>query len=155
LKRLRDIIDQIEDTVKVLRSFYLYASIKPQAKQSVAFGKGHGFTPPKKRAYLKNLGKKLAESYPTQMKVCGLVRLTVLLSFPWRETDCKSLLWALMEESPDVDNLYKPVADSLQEICLKNDSQVVSIRVQKIRSEDVGILVKVEEVMANRAIQLG
>lgn len=153
-----DLLKNFDSTLRVLRWDYLYAEIKPQPKQSVRFGRGKGgkmgraFPDKKKLAYTKELAKLLEQSWQKKAKFCGHIRLTVMYSFPWREEDkpMKTLGWILMGESPDLDNCYKPVADVLQKLCYANDSQIVEVRMRKVRADFVGIYVGIEHVMAKR-----
>lgn len=147
-------MDTFEDTWRVLRAWdILFEDIKPQAKQSVRFTRtGHAHPDRKKEKYVKDLVSMLRRGYNGPC-IQGKVRLTVIYSFPWRKEDkpYRSLGWIPMVEKPDVvDNLNKPLADAMQGICFTNDSIVVEIRARKIRSDLLGIMARVEEVVPIR-----
>ena len=148
---LRNLLDHFDEHCLVIRSFYVWATIFPEAKQSTSFGKGHAFTPKKKRAYLKKLAELLKQSVDFE-KICGTVRLTILYSFPWRNEDkpLRSLGWIFMSERPDIDNLQKPLLDSLQKFCLADDAQVVEVKARKIRTSEPCIVVRIDEIRPAR-----
>jgi Holliday junction resolvase RusA-like endonuclease len=133
----------------VLRSFYAYAEIKIQAKQSTQFGKGHSFTPKKKREYVEKLTKLLVDSYDGP-KILGSVRLSVIYCFPWRKQDFKSLGWVFKGTRLDLDNATKPLMDAIQDRMFGDDAQVVEMRARKIHTGWQGIAVRVDEVMPKR-----
>lgn len=133
----------------IIRTEFLEVMITPQAKQSTRFTKfGHAFTPTKKRKYVADLVECFREHNIKQFE--GRLRVTVVYSFKWRQSDkaiAKTQSWAYMDKRPDIDNLFKPVADALQASgVIKDDGQIVEVRVRKIRSPDDGIAIKVEQI---------
>ena len=148
---LKSLIDNFESSVRVLRSAYFCLDVKLKAKQSTSFGKGHAFTPPEKRKYLKELVKLIKQSY-SGPKFCGLIRITLIYSFPWRKIDKgrESLGWVLMSSHVDLDNLHKPVLDALEGILFNDDCKVVVSREMKIRSSFSGVAILVDEIVAKR-----
>ncbi len=133
----------------VIRTEYLQADIKPEAKQSTRFTKlGHAFTSEKKRKYVASLVE-IFEAHKIQL-FTGRLRVTVVYSFLWRKSDkqkAKQQSWAYMDKRPDIDNLFKPVADALDKANLfSDDSQIVEVRARKIRSSSEGIAIKIEEI---------
>jgi len=155
--RTQMLLDRWDDSVAVTRTEYTYANVKPQPKQSTRFGKGRAFTSAKKRAYVKLLGEELAKHFTGKAPLSGDVRVSVLYSFPWRQSDkdvVRDLGWAFMNVRPDVDNLFKPLADSLQGICFDDDGQVVEVRARKIRSDEQGIAVRLDTVIRNGSLNV-
>lgn len=144
-------LDDFELGLTVIRAEYLVLNIKPKAKQSTTFGRKRAFTSKKKKGYILDLCRQIEEKYKAP-KLCGQIRVTVLYSFPWRIKDkhIKDLEWILATAGTDVDNLTKPVFDSLQGICFENDSEIVELRARKIRSEFMGIAMRLDEVLVNR-----
>lgn len=148
---LRHLLDEWEAPIKIIRTGYLVAFEGPQAKQSTSFGGRHAFTPSKKRKYVKDLVRHFRACYDG-VRLQGMIRLTVLFCFPWPQTEVafRSLGWALTDKHIDVDNLLKPVKDSLSGIIMNDDSQVVEVRARKIRYKCGMIAVRVDEVVPNR-----
>jgi Holliday junction resolvase RusA-like endonuclease len=145
-KDLRQLLDELSTSLAVVETRYLYAEIKPQAKQSTSFGKGRAFTPKKKREYLTSLATLLAQSHDGS-RLTGEVSVSVLYCFPWRKIDKVQTGWALMDKRPDIDNLHKPLADCLEVIgILSDDAQIVEVIARKIRYEVPNISVKLEKV---------
>jgi Holliday junction resolvase RusA-like endonuclease len=140
------LLDQLETPLLVLASQYLYAEMKPQAKQSAAFGGGRAYVPKKKRLYLEELSSKLAQSW-NGVPIIGKVRVVAIYSFPWRKIDKNPTGWALMDRRPDIDNLFKPLADCLEAIgLLGDDAQIVEMTARKIRHSIPAIYVRVDQV---------
>lgn len=152
---MRDMLDNFDGYTRVLRTWYAQIDIRPQAKQSTQFsGKTkRAFTPAKKRRYVEAVTKLFRESYKG-VKLSGCVRLTVIYSFPFSQLDLETgkdkLAWVFTAHPPDVDNLFKPLADAMSDFCFKNDAQIVDLRVRKIKAASVGIWIRVDEVMPNR-----
>ena len=141
------LLDEFTTPLEVVESKYLYAEIKPQAKQSTSFGQGRAFTSKKKREYLTSLATLLAQSHDgTTLE--GELRVVALYSFPWRKIDKVKTGWALMSKRPDIDNLHKPLADCLEAIGLfGDDAQIVEVSARKIRYEIPGIFVRVDRII--------
>jgi Holliday junction resolvase RusA-like endonuclease len=141
---------RLEDAAAaIIRTEFLEAMIKPQAKQTTRFTKfGHAFTPAKKRQYVADLVEMFKAHEIKQFE--GRLRVTVVYSFVWRKSDAKiakKQSWAYMDKRPDIDNLFKPVADALQgSNVIKDDGQIVEVRVRKIRSPQDGIAIKIEQI---------
>ena len=49
-----------------------------------------------------------------------------------------------------MDNLLKPVKDSLKKIIMVDDAQIVEVRARKIRYDRGLVVVRVDEIMAER-----
>lgn len=155
---LQKMLSSLEESIKVLRTWYLYIELVPEAKQSVRFGGGKGkcWVDPKKAAYLKKLKKALKESY-TGPVLKGMIRATVLYCFPWPESEVTtfgSLGWSLTDLHIDLDNLQKPLKDAMAGLIYTNDSQIVEIRCRKIRYHKGMIAVRIDEVMPQRLWKL-
>lgn len=155
--RTQLLLDRWDESVAISRTEYTYANLKPQPKQSTRFGKGRAFTSAKKRAYMKSLAEELSKHFTGSTPMAGDIRVSVLYAFPWRQSDpdvVRDLGWAFMNVRPDVDNLFKPLADAMQGVCFADDGQVVEVRARKIRSDDEGIAVRLDSVLRNSALNL-
>lgn len=136
----------------VSHTVFLFSGQTPQAKQSTKFTlAGHAYTPSKKRKYLNDLTQDFIKSLPKgYVTLSGRLRVSVVYSFPWRKSDSKiskRQSWAYMDKRPDADNLFKPVGDALQLAdVIQDDSQIVELRVRKIRTEYPGVAVKIEQI---------
>ena len=129
-------------------TWYAYAELVPQSKQSTNFGRGRAWTSPKKRQYLKDLAALLRKDL-TGVALSGKIRLTVVYCFPWRQSDKamqRQLGWAFMDKRPDIDNLTKPLCDALQSVALADDAQIVELRARKIRSDVPCIAVRIDTI---------
>ena len=148
---LQILLNSFDDTLKVIRSYYVWATAVPQAKQSTQFGRGRAWTPPKKRAYLKGLSDQFEQTY-SGPRLYGLFRVTVLFCFPWRQSDkaVRQLGWSLADHRVDLDNLWKPVADTLQKVCISDDCRIIESRARKIRYSTGCVAVRLDEVQASR-----
>jgi Holliday junction resolvase RusA-like endonuclease len=146
-------LDNWQSLLKPIRTFYLQVEIKPQAKQSVRFNRrtGRAFPDVVKQKYVADVVEQLKAQY-VGAPICGHVRLTCVYSFPWTK-DTKSMVslgWVLKADDPDLDNLQKPLADALNGVCLGDDAQIVCVQSIKVRSNLIGIAIKIEEVMIDR-----
>lgn len=152
---LKDLLDNWDRPIKVIRTGYLQAVESPQAKQSVRFGNRRAFPDTKKVKYVKALADAFKADYGGP-PLKGMLRLTILYCFPWtqKQKAMESLGWALTDKHVDVDNLLKPVKDALKKIIMDDDSQVVDVRARKIRYKTALIVVRVDEVMPDRSANL-
>lgn len=136
----------------VTRTHFVNADIPPQPKQSTRFAaRGHAYTSPKKRKYVNDLVSLFRECMGSGFTTfTGRLRVTVVYSFPWRKSDSKvskNQSWAYMDKRPDIDNLFKPVADALQQAAIiHDDGQIVEVRARKIRAKNPGIFCKIEQI---------
>ena len=139
-------------SASVTRTHFVSANIAPQPKQSTRFASsGHAYTPPKKKKYVNDLVQLFRECMGPGFTVFnGRLRVTVVYSFAWRKSDAKTAKnqsWAYMNKRPDIDNLFKPVADALQQAAIIfDDGQIVEVRARKIRAENPGIFCKIEQI---------
>lgn len=146
---LKDILDSVPAIGRIKRTEYAHVPLVPQAKQSVRFTKfGPAYPSKKKAQYMKDLKGFLRSSFAAE-PMTGPLRITLLFCFPWRKTEKKDVRakeWALMDKRPDIDNLMKPFFDACNDICFDDDGQIVGVHAIKIRTEEPGIFVKLEEL---------
>ena len=120
--------------------------IRPRPVQSVKFGGGHGFHPPKVTAYKAQL-RGLVAKYGPPEPLRGPLRLEATFVLPVLKRD-KGRLWWWHDTKPDLTNLVKPLEDALQGPVVTNDSQIVAHGVKKIREPGEGeIRVEVTELI--------
>jgi Holliday junction resolvase RusA-like endonuclease len=146
---LRMQLDSFEESLRVVRTGYVHCQLKPQAKQSTRWGRGHAHTSKAKRKYMQELAKQVRQTYNGPL-LDGLIRVTVIYSFPWRKKDTSKTRqsgWMLMPQVPDIDNLLKPFDDSMQGHCYADDSRIVEVRARKMRSDFVCIAARLDEVV--------
>jgi len=148
----KTMLENFDVLVTPVRREFVIFEIPIQSKQSVSFGRGHAFTSSKKRKYVKELEENIKKNYK-KSKMNGDIRVTILYSFPWTKDTIfySTMHWVLMGKEPDVDNLYKPIADSMQGTCFTKDSEVCELRVRKIRSNFYGIAIMLEQIIVDRA----
>jgi len=148
-------LDNFHEMVKVVRTGHMFLMVRPEPKQSTSFDtrkKGKkAFTSRRKEKYVTGLAEQIKKQW-NQPKIMGRVRITALYSFPWRSNDkvIRMMLWDLMSTAPDIDNLYKPLADAMEKICFDNDSRVVCVQAMKIRSDKTFIAIRLDEIMPRR-----
>jgi Holliday junction resolvase RusA-like endonuclease len=86
-----------------------------------------------------------SEPLETPVSVFCYVRLPVPKSYPKKRTEaCLSGLEKPMKK-PDIDNIFKSIADGLNGIVYHDDCQIVSINVKKVYSCQAGVDVMVRE----------
>ena len=143
---VRKQLDGFETSLVIVESKYFHAELKPQAKQSTSFGGGRAYIPKKKRMYLEELSTKLGQCFDGH-PFEGQVRVAVVYTFPWRRVDKNRETWALMDKRPDIDNLFKPLADCLEAVgVFGDDAQIVEVTARKIRHDIPAISVKISKV---------
>ena len=123
-------------------------AITPQAKQSVAGGKGKFYTPTRKRAYVDALRTYIMGSPPSRLLV-GPVRLSVTFIWPYRKSTAKRDRGGLIDKvtRPDMDNLLKPLKDAMSGVVYHDDSEVSRYGcVEKYHGPQAKIRVLVEEL---------
>lgn len=108
---------------------------------------------PKTEAYEKTLAEAgalfMRGRAPTENPVALLVHVFKEIPASWSKTDkAKAEAGYIVPTSkPDGDNYLKAVQDSLNEICFKDDSQVVDARVIKRYSTEPALRVEVREMI--------
>ena len=140
-----------EGAVRVVRTIYLQVEETPQAKQSTQFGRGRSWTPKKKVEYIKRLSSSFSEQHNGSI-LLGQLRLTVVYCFPWtaKQKPFRQLGWSFTDHTVDLDNLLKPLKDSLKGVVLRDDSQIVEVRTRKIRYVVGMLAVRIDEILPNR-----
>lgn len=138
--------------VRVIRKEYIKIETRPQAKQSTKFNgkQRRAYTSPSKRKYILEIEKEIKRQFEGKQKIKGLVRITVLYVFPWRQKEDKRLQkhveWNFHEIRPDIDNLSKLILDAMKDVCYSDDCVVVGLSAYKIRSNKPGYWVLIEEI---------
>jgi len=147
--QLKELLDSVPTIGRVVRTEYAYVPLVPQAKQSVNFTRfGPAYPTKKKVKYMKDLKGFLRSSFAAE-QMTGPLRITLVFCFPWRKAEKKAVRakgWSFMDKRPDIDNLMKPFFDSCNDICFDDDGQIVSVQAIKIRTDEPGIFVKLEEL---------
>lgn len=141
IDKLKD-LDTLNTVCKIGRSSWTHADIRPKPKQSTTFGHGHAYIKKDVKEYIENLNNQLFHNWSDYTPFDCPVKILVVFSFPFLK---KETVERFKPTQPDVDNLMKPVQDSLKKI-LKNDSQIVYPEVIKIHSSNQFVFLKVMEV---------
>ena len=99
-----------------------------------------------KKILLLNMSKKAPET-----PLDGCFQLIVVITFPWLKGHGKRLkerCRALrMNKKPDIDNLVKIIADSLEKSgCIVNDSRIARMVIEKRYGDDTGIQYKLTPI---------
>ncbi len=117
----------------------------PIPKQSVKMGKGHGYVPKRIKEYCTFLEKWWDNNYEKGVQG-GPIELEIIFCFPFKKSDypyCNKVNFILDMTRRDLDNLIKPVKDSMQNRVVRNDSGIVLERACKIRQKVPGIVIQV------------
>ena len=92
----------------------------------------------------------LLQRYKPDKAFEGPVSLEVVYTYPWRKSETKknrAMGWMWMPVRPDLDNLFKLFADTMTRLGYWNDdSQVVSLLLNKRWGDEPGIKVRVTEL---------
>jgi Holliday junction resolvase RusA-like endonuclease len=119
--------------------------VRPQSKQSTRFfndknnGKLRSCTDPKKANYVRTLSN-LARVHKKNAKSEKPLALTVTFKFK------HSKKRGYRAAGADLDNLLKPLKDSMNKIIYKDDKQIVSVMASKFYSEEDSIEVLIHEL---------
>ena len=149
IEGLKKHLDNFDAQVEVLRTYYAWAAVKAQSKQSTRFS-GHSYTDKKKRAYVEELANQLSGELRSA-NLAGPIGVTLLYSFPWLKKDQElNIEWALMIARPDIDNLMKPVLDALQTKLEFDDGRVCQVKARKIRLLFPAVAVRLDVVREKR-----
>ena len=122
---------------------------KPQGKGRTRSSNGKHYTPEEtvmyenwiKICYQQQANKHLGE---------GPISLTLTIYYPIPKSATKGKRLAMENNiirptiKPDSDNVLKAVADSLNKIAYKDDSQIVSVKVEKYYSDNPGLVITLE-----------
>ena len=110
-------------------------------KQRPRFSHGHAYTPKKTLDYEKKVKEEYLKEYPTgiafenkPLEMLLNVYMAVPKSFSKKKRD-HMICFEYPTKRPDSDNLIKSVADALNGVCYTDDSQIVTVQVNKIWSE--------------------
>lgn len=129
--------------------FYVHGDAVPYTRVVPSkFGKP--FTPPKAAAYKAAIQIEAMKHAPDVLLEGPIeVNLKVSKAVPasWsKKKQFQALTGAVRPTAkPDIDNLYKIVADALNGIIWRDDAQVVSITAEKWYSERPGICVEIRQ----------
>jgi Holliday junction resolvase RusA-like endonuclease len=123
----------------------------PVAKGRVRVYNGHGVTPQKTRDYEAYVQAMYRQQCGGQM-LQGGVKLSVMAYMPIPKS-VNALTKRLMQEGkirptkrPDIDNIYKSIADALNEVAYKDDSGIVQAYAAKWYDVAPRVEVAVEEL---------
>tara|TARA_R110001632_G_scaffold72038_1_gene166807 strand:- start:67 stop:471 length:405 start_codon:yes stop_codon:yes gene_type:complete len=132
---------------------FLTVKGEPVAKGRPRFGNGRTYTP-KKTVDAENNIKLLALKVGFE-KLYGPLRMTITFEMripkSWPAQSKKEALEGIIRptKTPDIDNLFKLVADSLQgdNMIYQDDNQIVEIMAVKRYSADPKTIILIEEVI--------
>lgn len=102
---------------------------------------GIAYTPGKTQGY-ENLVKMCYMEQGNKVKLEGRVQLSMLAYFQIPKSKSKKMQKAMEEQEirptkrPDIDNILKGVLDALNKLAYDDDSQIVSVRVEKFYSHE-------------------
>ena len=132
---------------------FLTVKGEPVAKGRPRFGNGRAYTP-KKTVDAENNIKLLALKVGFE-KLYGPLRMTITFEMripkSWPAQSKKEALEGIIRptKTPDIDNLFKLVADALQgdNMVYQDDNQIVEIMAVKRYSADPKTIILIEEVI--------
>lgn len=118
-------------------------------KQRPRFGNGRTYTPKKTVDYEKAVKKAFSEIYDGQ-QLDGAIRMYVKAFFSIPKSTSKKNRQLMIDgdirptKKPDIDNIWKIVADALNEIAYHDDAYVVSATCDKFYSEEPRIEITID-----------
>ena len=125
---------------------------KPQAKQRPRFGKyGKVYTPTQTSSYENWIKLCFINQYPTFKALEGAIdiRIVIFKEIPKSTSKIKKaeMLKNIIKptKKPDIDNIVKSVFDGLNKIAYKDGSQICSLSVEKIYSEEECVKIQIFE----------
>lgn len=125
---------------------------KPAGKGRPRFTrKGKVYTPDATEAF-ENLVKLYYKMHTHGVKLDGAIKASIVAVFPVPKSDSKKVRAQKLEGTigttikPDCDNIAKIVLDALNHIAYDDDSQVVSLEVQKKYGEEPKTIVTLLEL---------
>lgn len=112
----------------------------PQGKARARTGKGFAYTPEKTvnyEALVKMLAKQATkEYYPVEALTLGVVAYYEIPKSASKKKRAEMLRGEIRPtKKPDIDNICKIIADALNGICYKDDSQIVDVYLNKHYSD--------------------
>jgi Holliday junction resolvase RusA-like endonuclease len=125
---------------------------EPQGKARARTGKGFAYTPEKTanyEAYVKLVASQATKVFfttqPLQIKVMAYYGIPKSDS---KVKKCSKLLGGVRPtKKPDADNVLKIICDSLNNICYKDDTQIVNAQIEKWYSDNPRVEVELKEVV--------
>lgn len=131
-------------------SFTVYG--EPMGKQRPRFGRGRTYTPKKTVDYEKAVKEAFNEIYEGQ-QLSGAIRMHVKAFFSIPKSTSKKNRELMNDglirptKKPDIDNIWKIVADALNELAYHDDAYVVSAKCDKYYSETPRVEIELEDVL--------
>ena len=123
---------------------------KPVPKQRPRFSKNHTYTP-KKTVYYERYVKECYRS-SNGLKMAGMVEIIIDVYMKIPKSAKKSDRELMITNKkrpikrPDVDNLGKSIADSLNGVAYDDDSQIVDMHIRKWYAIDDYVIIDIKEV---------
>lgn len=122
---------------------------EPVGKGRPRFWQGHAVTPPKTKAYEKEVAR-IYKMYGGEM-MSGPVRIAVTAWYRIPKSASKKLKHqmeigeARPTKKPDIDNVMKIIMDGLTGVAYEDDKQVVEFRIDKFYDYEPKVTVLIEE----------
>jgi Holliday junction resolvase RusA-like endonuclease len=124
---------------------------KGRPRISTRGGFARAYTPAKTRSFEAVVSDTARAAIGPIDPYAGPVEMEAHFSIPvpksWRKRDRADALAGIIQPGgkPDLDNYFKAIADGLNGIVYKDDSQIVSARLTKRYGDDPGVVVTVRE----------
>jgi len=128
---------------------------KAKARPRMSTKTGRAFTP-KETIQYENWVKTCYIDQAGNRKLEGQIKATIITYYSIPKSTTKKKREQMLEETlrptkkPDLDNIAKAVLDSLNKIAFDDDSQIVSLTVEKYYSENPRIELQLEGVSHER-----
>jgi len=122
---------------------------EPVGKGRPRFWQGHAVTPPKTKAYEKEVAR-IYKMYGGEM-MSGPVRIAVTAWYRIPKSASKKLKHQMEigevrpTKKPDIDNVMKIIMDGLTGVAYEDDKQVVEFRIDKFYDYEPKVTVLIEE----------
>lgn len=126
-------------------SFFIAGKPEPKARPRVVMNKGkvHGITPIKTKNWEEFIKFQAITHRPYKL-IDGPIKITCSFYLARPKTLPKKIIYH--QKKPDIDNLYKSVADALEGIFYYNDSQIYKANIEKhyINNTIPGVFITLE-----------
>lgn len=123
---------------------------EPEGKGRPKFGNGKARTPEKTRAYENYIQYMFLDT--KEKPLHGYIKMDIIAYYGIPKSKSKKIQEQMRNhelrpsKKPDIDNVFKVVADALNELAYHDDSQIVDGSIKKYYSDDPRVEVYIEEI---------
>ena len=118
---------------------------EPVGKGRPRFAKGRTYTPAKTVAYEAHVAACARRAITEPLSGPIHVRVQAVFAVPksWTKKKKDELMWRPHTQKPDIDNVFKSIADGMEGIAYANDSQIASMDCDKAWGDTSRVMVSI------------